>query len=55
MLLEPELGMLVEIAPDLDHPGQDLARGGQHLGRLDRFGGWHTILGCGTLHRRKLA
>ncbi len=34
VLLQPELGMAVEIAADLDHPGQDLAGGGQDLCRL---------------------
>jgi hypothetical protein len=26
MLLEAELGVLVEITPDLDHPGQEIPR-----------------------------
>jgi hypothetical protein len=32
MLFQPELGMLVEITADLDHPGQDVASRGENLG-----------------------
>jgi hypothetical protein len=43
VLFEAQLGVLVKVPANLDHPGQDLARRRQDLGRV------------GRIHRAKIA